>query len=353
MDKTSSQRLLYIDAIRAFAICLIVILHVSSPLVNISYSSSDFYWWPANLVDSFARIGVPLFVLVSGTLLLDPKRIESLGIFFRKRFVKILIPLIGWSVIYLLWRIVYDGESYTLPQAIRSILENKVSSHFWFLYMIIGLYLATPVFRVFTRTASETEYYYYLIIWIVAVGLSPFLAHFLGISLAISWVVVTGFGGYFIGGYFLNQTNHSPRSQWWSIILYLVALVTTIAGTYLLFRQKGKFDSYFYEYLSPNVIIMSLAAYIILHWLPYERIYNRLPWLKRIISLVSTTSFGVYMLHYLLLSILKSGLLGFVLSSASIAPGVGILVTFLAVMPTSIIMVNLIQRIPIIKYLVP
>jgi hypothetical protein len=59
------------------------------------------------------------------------------------------------------------------------------------------------------------------------------------------------------------------------------------------------------------------------------------------------------MVHVLLLSILKGGRLDFILSGASIAPGVGILLTFLVVMPVSIGIVYLMQRIPILKYLVP
>ncbi|OGN89525.1 MAG: hypothetical protein A2Y88_14305 [Chloroflexi bacterium RBG_13_48_10] len=59
------------------------------------------------------------------------------------------------------------------------------------------------------------------------------------------------------------------------------------------------------------------------------------------------------MVHVLLLSILKGGRLGFVLSGISIAPGVGILLTLLVVMPLSIGIVYLMQRIPILKYLAP
>jgi surface polysaccharide O-acyltransferase-like enzyme len=353
MDKPSSPRLPYADSARAFAILLVVILHVAASLVDKVYAAGKLYWWFANFIDSAARISVPLFVLVSGTLLLDPRRSESLAVFFRKRVIKVLLPLLGWSVIYLVWRIRYEGESFTLLQAVLSILENNVANHFWFLYMILGLYLAAPVLRVFTRTATDLEYKYFLVIWIVAVCLSPFLAHFFGISLSQYWVVVTGFSGYFIAGYFFSQTSYSARLVRWAVALYMIALLVTIAGTYLLLRKSGQYDSYFYEFLSPNVIIMSLAAYLILRWLPYERIYTLLPWLHRSISVVCATSFGVYMVHVMLLSILKSGRLGFVLSGASLAPGVGIVLTFLIAMPASIGIVFLLQRIPILKFLAP
>jgi surface polysaccharide O-acyltransferase-like enzyme len=353
MNATNYQRLPHADAARALAISLVVILHIVAALVEKGYAVGKFNWWIANLVDSVARIGVPLFVLVSGTLLLDPHRNESLATFFQKRFVKVLIPLLGWSVIYLAWRIYYEGDHFTLQQAFRAILENTVAYHFWFLYMILGLYLVTPVLRVFTRIATPKDYKYFLIIWVLAVCLPAFLRQFFGIAMADFWLIVIGFSGYYVGGYFLNQERYSEPSFRWARALYLIALSITILGSYLLLRHKGEYDPYFYEYLSPNVIVMSLAAYFILRWLPYEHIYARLLWLNRLVAILCVTSFGVYMVHVLLLSVLKGGRLGFVLSGASIGLGFGILATFLVVMPISVGIVYLMQRIPVLKNLVP
>jgi len=353
MNYTTKQRLPYADAARALAICLVVILHIAGSLVLKGYAAGKLNWFVANFFESVTRISVPLFVLVSGTLLLDPHRNESMPIFFRKRFFKILIPLIGWSLIIISLRIYVEGDSFTIQQAIRAIIEDTVAFHLWFLYMILGLYLVVPILRVFTRTASEMDYKYFLVIWMIAVGLPPLLAQFFGIKLADFWVIVIGFSGYFIAGYFFSQVNYSTRSMRWAIALYIFALMVTIIGTYLLLRQYGKYDTYFYDSFSPNVIMMSLSAYYLLRWLPYERIYMKMPWMSKLVSIIYITSFGVYMVHVLLLSVLKSGRLGFVLNGASVAPGVGILLTFLVVMPLSIAIVYLMQRIPILKYLVP
>jgi surface polysaccharide O-acyltransferase-like enzyme len=204
MSTTPISHLPYADAARALAISLVVILHITATLVDKGYSTGRLNWWVANLVDSVARIGVPLFVLVSGTLLLDPRRDESLTVFFRKRFIKVLIPLLGWSIIYIAWRIFYEGETFTLQSAFWAILENTVAYHFWFLYMILGLYLVTPILRVFTRIAVEKDYKYFLVIWMIAVCLPPLLGQFFGITLADFWVIVIGFSGYYMAGYFFR-----------------------------------------------------------------------------------------------------------------------------------------------------
>lgn len=353
MNKIRAQRLPHADAARALAICLVVILHIAAPLVDRGYQSGKLSWWVANLVDSLARIGVPLFVLVSGNLLLNPRDDESLVFFFRKRFIKVLIPLLGWSAIYIAWRIVYEADSFTLQQAVRAVFENTVAYHFWFLYMILGLYLVVPVLRVFTRTAHPNDFKYFLALWMVVVCIPPFLRQFVRITLVDAWVITIGFSGYFLAGYFIHHASDTPGIKKWVRILYLLALLVTVIGTYLLLRHKGEYGSYFYEYLSPNVIVMSLAAFWLLRCLPYQRIYQALPWLSKLVVLLCRTSFGAYMVHVLLLSVLKGGRLGFTLSGLSIAPGVGIMLTFLVVMPFSIAIVWLMQLIPVLKLLVP
>ncbi len=346
-------RKLYADAARALGIVLVVALHIAGALVDRGYASGRANWWAANLVDATARIGVPLFVLVSGALLLDPLREESLGTFFRKRINKVVIPLLGWAVIYLLWRIGFGGEHLSLGDALRAIMEGTVAYHFWFLYMILGLYLATPILRIFTRHAGMPELGYFLAAWLVAVCLPPILSRLFHLTLGLDWVVFTGFSGYFIAGRFLDLLQPSRKQNIAALVIYLAALVVTILGTYLLLRSSGQYNSFFYEYLSLNVILMSLTAFMLLQGLPYEAIYARFARLGRLVSVLSSTSFGVYMVHVMLIALFKSGRLGFVLNGARIAPGVGILVNFLVVMPLSVAIVILLQRIPILKHLAP
>ena len=51
-------------------------------------------WWSANLWDSFAHWCVPVFVMLSGALLLG--RREPAPHFWRKRAARLVWPLVGW-----------------------------------------------------------------------------------------------------------------------------------------------------------------------------------------------------------------------------------------------------------------
>ena len=96
------EKYFWVDVLRVFAIAAVVIVHVSADIITEWSAVPRSCWWIANFYDSLARGAVPLFVMVSGALLL-PKA-ESYRDFFVKRFQRIVIPFIVWTVFYLLWR---------------------------------------------------------------------------------------------------------------------------------------------------------------------------------------------------------------------------------------------------------
>jgi surface polysaccharide O-acyltransferase-like enzyme len=100
--------------------------------------------------------------MVSGYLLL--RKEEPYGDFFRKRALKVFVPFLVWSVIYLLWK----GEGFNQPFSIKivvsyilKIVRGPRENHLWFFYALIGLYLFTPILRVFVAKASLCNLYYF------------------------------------------------------------------------------------------------------------------------------------------------------------------------------------------------
>ena len=95
------QSINWVDNARIISIFAVVVLHCSAEVVagNIIGSAS---YWVGNIFDSAVRWCVPVFAAISGYLLLNGASEERKASFFRKRFEKILIPVLVWSVFYLL-----------------------------------------------------------------------------------------------------------------------------------------------------------------------------------------------------------------------------------------------------------
>ena len=109
----------WVDILRFISVFLVIIIHVSTPLVNNWREASHRDFMVGNLYDSLSRVSVPIFFMVSGYLLLGKK--ESLASFYKKRLKKILFPFVAWSVLYLLW------EGYYWQWRIFVFRSNKIN----------------------------------------------------------------------------------------------------------------------------------------------------------------------------------------------------------------------------------
>src|ERR1035437_9251813 len=139
----------YLDTLRALAILGVIIIHISSPLVNMTYGKNMPFWWIGNVVDSAVRFAVPLFLMLSGATLLGKE--YKLSEFYKKRFLRVLVPFLFWIMVYWVYRWIILSSK-TQPHDFNSILKwatglflkEGVSKHFWYIYMIVFIYLFVP-----------------------------------------------------------------------------------------------------------------------------------------------------------------------------------------------------------------
>lgn len=123
----------------------IVALHVSANGVNrLPIASAD--WWLAESVNALCRAGVPLFLMLTGALLL-PKQISDIAVFYRRRCYRLAPALVFWSLFYVLWSALkaqWKQQNYTLNDAAMAIVSGAPYFHLWFVYMLLGVYLVLP-----------------------------------------------------------------------------------------------------------------------------------------------------------------------------------------------------------------
>ena len=92
-----------------------------------------------------------LFILLSGALLLGKE--ESAGTFYRKRSRRIFPPFLFWSLVVFALTCVVSGPipwKTVVPDFLRQFLTRGVHGTYWFVYMIVGLYLVTPLLRIWS-----------------------------------------------------------------------------------------------------------------------------------------------------------------------------------------------------------
>ena len=140
------------DLIRGLAIILIVFIHSMGRLAEASSGDAFYLRLEFAGIQSLISTGVHLFILLSGALLLGKE--ESPGTFYLKRCRRILPPFLFWSLAVFALTCVDSGQipwKTVVPDFIRQFLTCGVHETYWFVYMIIGLYLVTPLLRIICR----------------------------------------------------------------------------------------------------------------------------------------------------------------------------------------------------------
>ena len=166
-DQTQRQETItWVDLIRVLAIFLVVVIHVSGQLTNVWGKIPEEQWIIADIYGGVARVSVPLFFMISGYLLLP--RAESLSVFYAKRMMKILIPFVIWSLIYLGWFCGNHPNTCTPNFAWNLLLTQGAYYHLWFLYSLISIYLVLPILRLMIRPDLDKRILWYLILlWLI------------------------------------------------------------------------------------------------------------------------------------------------------------------------------------------
>ena len=209
LDPKSGCSPLPVDLIRTVAIILVILLHAAiepHPIVNIVTQEEVVRWLASNVYNSLARPSVPLFVMLTGVLLLQPSKVdEPLSVFFRKRLRRIGLPVVFWGVTYFAWRFFVNGEALTASSILQGVLTGPYM-HFWYIYVLIGLYLITPVLRVLLAHAGWKILKYFLLIWFVGTAVVPLLTLFGPYSLNPIIFMMTGWLG-------LLHIRHMPSES--------------------------------------------------------------------------------------------------------------------------------------------
>jgi surface polysaccharide O-acyltransferase-like enzyme len=189
-------RIVYADMLRLVAIFFVVLIHACT-LYMYDYNLNLRIWSQTLIFDSFSRWCLPIFFMLSGMFLLNPKKEEPLSVFYKKRFATVLIPFITWTIIYAFRKSDVEGGLSVLS-AFKIALSGPIYYHLWFVYTLVGLYLITPVIRIFVKHASDTELKYFLSLWFVFNSLTAILQNHFHISIGYDISYFTGYLGFFV-----------------------------------------------------------------------------------------------------------------------------------------------------------
>lgn len=332
--------ILYATKLRALAIIGVVLIHISARLVR--QEVGTFEWWVGNIVDSGSRWAVPVFVMLSGLLLLGKKEDQSYVI--KKRITRIIWPFLFWSFIYSIWNVRYELGTYSLRDFAINIYQDNIKYHFWYLYVILGLYLCLPLFKTLVQNGKKSDILYFIFISFFISAIATTLQSVYNIRIASGFEYFLGYGGYFLLGYYLTTTEVSQKSLRIFYLLGVAALFLTIAGTWFVSMKQGSLNQVFYGYLSMTTPFVAISIFLLVKNFSNKEC-------SKLISLFAKYSFGIYLIHPLVLDIFRGNefiqLTG--ISHLTVHPVFYVLFIFILAFSTSLFLSFIVNKIPFIR----
>ena len=228
------ENLDWINSLRVLATFSVIVLHVAADILYQYGSISNSDWWTGNIFDSSVRFCVPIFLMISGTLIFS-KTYESTGEYLRKRVLRILFPFLFWSIIYIAVGLLVkfnSGEYLSFKEALKYVfvkLRDGASFHLWYIYMIIGLYLFFPIICKWLQNSNKNGIKYFLGIWLLTVFIHlPFVKEL------IPNIDISNFSGYIgfpVLGYYLNKISlNFDKKKVIYVLLVLTGILITTFG---------------------------------------------------------------------------------------------------------------------------
>lgn len=300
------ERIVYLDYLRVVSAISVIFLHVAAN--NWVQSFPDTLSWQVmNVYNSLNRWCVPVFLMISGALFLS--RDIDLKTLFSKYILRLAVTYLFWSAFYTAFAYI-PLLNYGQPRAIsllsfgKRVLEGTIQ--LWFLPMLMGVYLAIPLFREVVRSPKVTRYYLAVtftvsvllpsVLRIVAAffdgGLAVAAESVQGLLDSLKLNVFSGFCFYFVLGHWLSQTKLQPKQRRLFVILGAAGTVFTAVLNSAASTKAGNPVDTFLTYFSVFVTLAAVAVFVLFQYGSYPHSGR-----NRLVTRLSGYTLGVYVLQ--------------------------------------------------------
>lgn len=308
------KRIAFLDYLRVFACFLVILVHASENFygaggesdmagpVSLLLNESDRLW--VSIYDGFSRMSVPLFFIVSAFLLAPMPEGQTMGQFYRRRFLRILPPFFFFIILYstlpVLWGQISTGTMWT---DLSRILLNfpTTAGHFWFMYPLISIYLFIPIISPWLARATARQERFFILLFLISTCM-PYLHRWCGEvwgecfwnEYHLLWYF-SGYLGYLVLAHYIRvHLTWSRRTRIAvGIPMLIIGAVTTIYSFYVQAIPGQLLETPVLEigwaFCTINCVVLSAGAFLL-----FTCIRRSAP---EVVVSASKLSYGIYLMH--------------------------------------------------------
>ena len=292
------KKIIYLSKIRSLASIAIVILHTFTMYHIVDANSmTSVEEYITRLVPFLMMWAVPCFVMVSGSLLLDSNKNITIKKIFGKYILRIILILIIFTLLFFYIDIIMTSQTISVGEYIstwfKKFISGKSWAHMWYLYMLIGIYLMLPLYRIIAKHATKTILIYIGIVIIFFISIIEPLENIINIPIEFYIFISSIFPVYLFVGYMI----HNNMLKFNTLVSNLLVIISIISIVLLTLLNDNNIDNLLGNYSFIPVICLSIGMYLLLHTTKESK-------LTRVWLFLDKYSFSIYLTHLIYLRIL-------------------------------------------------
>lgn len=334
----------YISILNVLACIGVVILHT----FETGYTSDANFVFEV-LIRAIAYCAVPVFFMITGATLIDYRERYDTKTFFKKRLLKVIIPLIIWSIIYFIINF-FKGKFSINDLSFKFVFEYfflvKTNPIFWFFVVIIGIYLAIPVISLIPQETRRKAFLYIIIITFVFNQFLPDLLYHLNLNYNYDLkfpLTYSGWISFIFIGYYIDKYEIVKKHRVIIYVLGIIGFLIMVVPTIFISYHKNESCSWFDEYYDAPCVLYSASVFLFFK----SKINNNqiVTKIMPFFNFVAPTTLGIYVLHIAIRDFLRY----FYTYSYF---GMNLVLT-LSILTICFIVVKIVQKIPGLRHIFP
>ena len=182
----SGPRKQFLDVLRVLATCAVVLMHVLTGATDVTDASivPEYRSLLLSVMDLVTWC-VPIFLLISGYLFLNPERTLTYPVMIKKYCRRIALAILLFGVPYAASELIVAERTFRIrmiPEALKMTLTGHTWSHMWYLYLILFLYLITPLLKKMLRVLPVWGVVAMMAVIFLGSSVAPFLNKVLDVN---------------------------------------------------------------------------------------------------------------------------------------------------------------------------
>lgn len=294
MQKTYS-RYAHLDFLRILSAVMVIGIHC---LITITDKTPFRMAAVTNILHNILNFSVPTFIMITGGLLMSSDHRYSYAELFKKYILRAVACIIVFGTAFAFMQLVVETRSISIKTALTAVLymlTGQSFDHMWYLYMLVGLYIMTPVLKAFLKSSSKRTIECFMLLLFTANYVFPCINTIFDIQIAFTLPIIKWPVFYYIMGYYMMEYAKDLKRPITAVIKIAAAIICigilSVIGT--------KYDKLMCiaEQGSPFVAVLAYNVYLL------ARRYAVKP--RKIYKILSPLALGIYIIHPVFIHIFR------------------------------------------------